>query len=73
MKPALIGVLVATIVLFVIGAVTILIALDKSPVQLLGVLTAIVAPTITSLFALAQVGTINTKIDAITAELDKGK
>jgi len=69
MKPLHVAILAVVIVLFGISGVTILLALDKSPVQLIGLLTAIAAPTITSLLAMVKVDNMSTQIEALRAEV----
>jgi hypothetical protein len=69
MKPLHVAILAVVIVLFGIAAVTILVALDKSPAQLIGLLTAIAAPTITSLLAMVKVDAMATQIEDLRAEV----
>ena len=69
MKPLHVAILAVVIVLFGISAVTILVALDKSPGQLIGLLTAIAAPTITSLLAMVKVDAMATQIEGLRAEV----
>jgi len=69
MKPLYVATLAVVIVLFGISAVTILLALDKSPAQLIGLLTAIAAPTITSLLAMVKVDNMATQINELRAEV----
>jgi len=69
MKPLHVAILAVVIVLFGIAAVTILVELDKSPAQLIGLLTAIAAPTITSLLAMVKVDAMATQIEDLRAEV----
>ncbi len=71
MNRSVIVVSVVAIVCFAIAAVTILLALDKSPAQLIGLLTAIAAPAITSIVALARVETVAGEAAADRARIVK--
>ena len=71
MKPLHVGILVVIIVLFGIAALTILLALDKTVGPLLGLLTALAAPTITSLLALVKVDTLSDQVAENAAKADQ--
>ena len=70
MKPGAVALLVVVLLCFGIAAVTILIALDKSPVQLLGMLTAVAAPTITSLISLVKIDNLQTQVSALQGDVE---
>jgi hypothetical protein len=53
------------LVLFAVAAVTILLALGKDPLQLIGLLTAMVAPTVVGLLTLAKVDNVEDRIEHI--------
>lgn len=72
MKPFHAAVIAMIIVLFGIAAITILLALDKPVGPLLGILTALAAPTITSLLALVKVDQLSTQVTQLHTELRNG-